>query len=315
MLLSPPECSVRLVCDCNNIVPLDGEIVLCSCGLRLGHRDNGVIVTDDCERSISALDGDLLEAAERLGWRRAVREQFADMALRVGVLGMAVDFLPVPDGSFILDAAAGYGRLAAELAKAHRVVALTPNPTQTRFLEIRKRQDQLDRLTIIRGSPVRTRFQRAQFHAAVVAPVEADESGVGLFATLRWVQELIVPGGLLYLGTGNRYGWRNLSRAFARNKGTRSFPAPAGYLGYRSFFREAGMELLATWIPVVGAGDPSILVALNRRAIANALYRNYGGPLRETRGVRTFIDRVLAAPWLWRAAGDHYSFLLRVGDA
>ena len=315
-MLSPPsEYPIRLVCNCKKTVSLSDDVIDCSCGLRLAHRENGVIVIADEFRGGPSLDSGLLEAAERRGWRKAIMERFADMSRRSSVAGTAVDFLPVPDGSLILDATAGYGRLAAELAQAHRVVALTPNPSQARFLEIRKHQDQLHRLTIIQGDPFRTNFDRSQFDAAVVAPVDSDVSGPDLLAILLRVRELVVPGGLVYLGAGNRYGFRRFIRNLQRKKDFASPPAPSGYLGYRSFFRYAGMEMVGMWISLIGAGDPSVLIALNRWALTNALYRNYGSPLRHNLRVRTLLDRILASPWLWRLAGDHYSFLLRVADA
>ena len=257
-----------------------------------------------------------LEAAERLGWRRAAEQRFANTPRRVTVVGTALDFLPIPDGSLVLDATAGYGRLAAELAQLHHVVALTPNPAQARFLEIRKRQDELHHLSIVVGAPLHTAFARAQFRAAVVAPTTPDDlGGADLFTFLLRVKELLVPGGLLYLGIGNRYGLRNLKFALAPRKRPAAPLQPCGYLGYRAFLREAGLELLSMWLPLVGEGDPAILIALNRKAIADTLYRNYGGAFRYTRRFREFLDRALAIPWLWRLAGNHYSFLLRVKDA
>jgi SAM-dependent methyltransferase len=272
-----------------------------------------------CDRGSSAEpDGEarFLEAAERLGWRRAAEGRFADAPRRVTVAGTALDFLPIPDGSLILDATAGYGRLAAELAQLHHVVALTPNPAQARFLGIRKRQDGLHHLSIVVGDPLHIAFARAQFRAAVVAPTTPEDlGGADLFTILLRVKELLVPGGLLYLGIGNRYGWRNFNSALAPKQRPVAPLQPCGLLGYRAFFREAGLELLSMWLSLVGEGDPSILIALNRKAIADALYRNYGGPFRHTRRFREFLDRTLAVPWLWRLAGNHYSFLLRVKDA
>ena len=257
-----------------------------------------------------------LEAAERLGWRAAAEQRFAGAPRRVTVVGTALDFLPIPDGSLVLDATAGYGRLAAELAQLHHVVALTPNPAQARFLEIRKRQDELHHLSIVVGDPLHMVFARAQFRAAVVAPTAPDDlGGADLFTLLLRVKELLVPGGLLYLGIGNRYGWGNFNFALAPKKRPAAPLQPCGHLGYRAFFREAGMELLSMWLSLVGEGDPSILIALNRKAIADVLYRNYGGPFRHTRRFRKFLDRTLAIPWLWRLAGNHYSFLVRVKDA
>ena len=315
-MLSPPSVyPIRLLCNCKESVLLNGDVTDCICGARLAYRENGVIVIDDGDRGIASLDHGLLEAAEDLGWRRAITERFAAPSLRVSVLGTAIDFLPVPDGSLSLDATAGYGRLAAELAQAHDVVALAPNPSQARFLAIRKRQDQLHRLTIFQGDFFRTNFHPSQFHAAVVAPIDSDHSGSDLWAMLQRVRDLVVPGGLLYLGIGNRYGFRRLFASLRRKKPVDLLPAPVGYLGYRSFFRSAGMEMIATWISLLGAGDPTVLTALNHAAIVNALEKNYGGPLRETHWARSFLDRILAVPWLWRLAGDHYSFLLRVADA
>jgi SAM-dependent methyltransferase len=242
---------------------------------------------------------EFLDDCERLGWLVACREAHPGFRGLVLISGHGSDFLPVADGSLVLDATAGYGRMAAELASVHQVVALTSDPGQARFLAVRKRQDRLDTLTVMLGDPLGTRFADGQFQAVVAVPT----AGSGeLPALLEWAKALLVPGGYLYLGAGNRYGYRCLRASRRAAAGAR----PCGYFGYLSLFRRAGLDVVSTWISMCGAGDPSSLLALNWRAI-----QCYLGGQSPAAGLTGCLRQAIAAPWLWRLFGNDYGFLLR----
>lgn len=286
----------------------------------------------------------VLARAETAGWRQAV-DELVPAELQEYVMGSVRasfrDVLPLAPGASILDVGAGWGPIACALADRHRVVALEAVAERARFIALRKRQDRLENLTVMQ-CPIRDApLQPGQFDAIIANGVlEWAALGDGdvdprlcQLSCLVQLRHLLAAGGVLYLAIENRCGWSELRgardhsglpytsllpRVVARwvcarsavyrstfNTGYRTYTYT--HRGYRKLFRQAGLELRATWISPRGYNLPTELVPLDERAIRFALARRRS--LSAGTRTRDGLHRLMAREWIWRWFGSDFVFL------
>ncbi len=342
---APTAAGYFLQCGCGKRVAMVGAEFHCRCGRRLGTRQEGVNLVGEPMPYWGELEQEpmrqLLERAEQAGWRRAV-EELAPARL-CGYVGDPVraafqDVVPLRPGARILDVGAGWGGIAAPLAVRNQVLALEGVPERARFIGLRKRQDGLERLEVL----------QANLHAIVLAPRQFDLIVVNGF--LEWValldhaappravqlaflyrlRELLAPGGRIYIGIENRFGWpmlrggldhsglpytslmpRWLARRWCAHSARYRAQFNVGYRtytyshrGYRRLFGEVGLNIAQTWISVGGYNRPDKLVPLLEGAIALGQGATTGGWRQQWK------QQLKRRRAMWRWLGSDFVFLL-----
>lgn len=351
--MDPPAApaELQLQCGCGSEVSFrEGAAVCGACGRRLGSERDGFFELGAAlpywgELPQSDMQS-LLQQAEGSGWRAAVRDRLPPR-LADYVTGRARaafrELLPVREGARLLSVGAGWGSIAAPLAGHYDVVALEGVCERARFIALRRDQDQLSHLTVIRGKMQQACLAPRQFDAIIANGVLEWSALEDLHDPPRQVQlrflvrlrELLRPGGFIYVGIENRFGWPTLrgsidhsgrrytsvmprflahqlclrGRGFraAGNAGYRTYTY--SYRGYRRLFAEAGLQIEASWVSPGGYNCPTRLVPLHPDAIRFASRR------RETPWPRAWLKAGAAQVWIWRWFGSDFAFLLRATAA
>jgi SAM-dependent methyltransferase len=166
---------------------------------------------------------DLLKRAPEKGWRRAVNETFQETqplthALITGPAQADFRFLiPMAGDAVVLDAGAGWGAVSIPFASWCRaVVALEDTVAGVRFLRLRAGQEATRNVYPIRASILSPPFRGAQFDLVIMNRVLGRVpliDGAGhpeevQRAALKNAWTLLKPGGCLYLGVENRFGFK-----------------------------------------------------------------------------------------------------------
>ena len=220
---------LMLACSCGGKVPIGGEQFVCTCGRRLGHMKDGVVVLKERtpywgeipEATMNAL----IERSEQGDYRQAVKDLSGSKEMEANIMSPEraafQDVLPIPDGSLVMDLGAGLGAVAVSLAKRYRVVALEGVWERSRFIAIRKEQDKLDNLTVINCDAKDMPLADGQFDCITLIGVL---EWVALFDLdgdpqevqrrfLAQLKRLLTPNGRILIGIENRFGWSQLQGA------------------------------------------------------------------------------------------------------
>ena len=349
---SEPAGSFRLQCECGRGVSVgaDEERFVCACGRGLGVRRGGVAAIG----ASTAYWGELpqaqmqavLEEGARVGWRRAV-DALLPEPLRAYVAdperAAFQDVLPLPPTARVLDVGAGWGGIAAALARHYEVVALEGVAERARFIALRRQQENLTRLTVIQGDLHKVPLGLRQFDFIVANGVlewvalqdpSASPPAVQLIFMHR-LRELLAPGGRIYLAIENRYGWselrgaldhsglpytslmpRFMARWVCARSGTYRSHFNTGYRtytyshrGYARLFEQVGLSIENTWIATAGYNHPARLVPVDSAAIRFAT-RTRSRPAGARAWMRQQARAWTAREWIWRWIGSDFAFLL-----
>ena len=163
-----------------------------------------------------------LEIAEACGWRSALFDYFRKIDFwiyRIAADESRVDwrlFLPVHRDSTVLDWGCGFGIASIALAQTCRhIVALDSSYERIRLLAIRKRQEGISNIHLVRGAFLEVPFPDNYFDAIILngvlewfgqtsnhlLPLEAQKGA------LRSAFHSLKQGGVLYIGIENRFGY------------------------------------------------------------------------------------------------------------
>ncbi len=331
--------ALKLQCSCGRSVSFGGDRFACACGRVLGSRQHGRAVLGAAtpywgEISQSAMRH-LLWRAGQVGWREAAAEQLSGALfdyISSPERAAFHELLPLGAGARVLDLGAGWGGIAAPLARRFRVVALEGVPERARFLALRQRQERLDSLEVVQGDAHDAPLAPHQFDAVIANGVLEWAAVRELWGRPRQVQvqflcrlrEWLAPGGAIYLAIENRCGWAQLRGALdhsglpytsllprplarrvcarrayrtADNVGYRTYTYT--YRGYRRLFADAGLRIAAAWVCSGGYNLPRKMVPLQGAAIR---YAQADAP--------SPLQRAAARPWVWRWLGSDFAFLL-----
>jgi SAM-dependent methyltransferase len=213
-------------------------------------------------------------------------------------------------------------------------------------MALRKEQDRLPNLTVVNSDLNAIRFAPRQFDAIILngvlewvplfdVTVAPGTAQVRLLSRLR---ETLRPGGWMYIGIENRFGWQQLAgavdhsglrytsllpRFLARQVCQRSGRYRSAfnvsyrtytysYLGYRRLFRRAGLRIAGTWFAPISYNLPTTLVPLQRAAIQHyTATRWLSPPWTWRKRLLNLIKRAVAREWCWRLAGGDFVFVLK----
>lgn len=335
----------RLQCACGAELPLSGPAFLCpDCGSMLGRRRGGVAEVGPPTPYWGELPPDrmraLLRFAAASGWRAAIRQHLSASLQRYVADPERAAFhelLPISPGARVLDVGAGWGSIAAPLARRFHVVALEGVPERARFIALRARQDGLHRLATVCGNVHNARLACAQFDAIVANGILEwsalfDPNLPPRAAQLQFLarlRELLRPGGCLYLAIENRCGWAVLRGAMDHsglrytsllprwlahqvcrrhyradnNTGYRTYTY--SFRGYARLFAEAGFNVAASWTSPAGYNLPGKLLPPHTPALRFAS----AGRCRPWRG--RALHALADHGWVLRCLASDFVFLLR----
>jgi len=223
---------VRCV-SCGGRVRLgQGAFSCIDCGKEWAVKD-GVPVLTESQYHYHLLTGDgysrLVSLAEEIGWKEALDStsiNFNKHVRREFLYYLDEDkkpywkfLLPLSRDSKVLDLGCGWGVFSVDLAKSYRqIVAMDASFGRIKLLNLRKLQDGIQNLiTICGGNMKYLPFPHAYFDLVVMNGVlewvatsrEGDPQRVQE-DTLKETCKVLRPGGILYLGIENRFGYEFL---------------------------------------------------------------------------------------------------------
>lgn len=348
------EQPVTLLCECGKIVASnqDASQIRCSCNRKLADVVDGVVTVPNTtgywgEIPKQEMDR-LTERSLQVGWRKAVSELPVHVQENITAADRAAfeDVLPLPEGSRVLDIGAGLGAVATQLAKRYRVTALEGVAERARFIALRKRQDNLDSLTVVNSNFAMMPLAPGQYDcitvigvlewAATFDPELSPEAAQEKF--MRTLRKLLAPGGMICVGIENRWGWAQMSgvpdhsglpytslmpRWMARwvcnrsaqyrssfNTNYRTYTY--GYNGFKKLFSKAGLGIDNFWVAPTSYHRPVSMIPMDPSAIRSYVQQNWLRPNMNAKSVvKNWVKWQTASPWFWRTFGSDYIFLLK----
>jgi SAM-dependent methyltransferase len=239
---------------------------------------------------VSAEIVDLNRRPATTPWRSAL-EQSASARIRgaaawLGNLDRANWYLllPISAEATVLEVGSGLGTVTHALALAYRrVLALEPTEERACFMHRRFAEERLANVDVIQGSLVDLPLRRESVDLAVLNGVlgwaACGALGRRARATRRRILESVRavtrPGGLVYLGVGNRWS--------LRGGGVRQRVVWTSLRGYRRLLEAAGYSDIRIWCALPSHDDPQFLVAYEQRAFDHFLGALAARPRTATR--------------------------------
>jgi SAM-dependent methyltransferase len=245
---------------------------------------------------------ELLSAARELGWRKVLEERMAKR--NRAVLELILDrrrssFLSLMPGAVkgvAIDLGCGYGGISLQLARSYReVFAVDSGLERLGFLNVVRQQERIDNILPIHHENI-TALPFPEHCADLIAlvgvfeylPLAYPESPIAEVQqrVLGELARVLKPGGYLYIGTKNRFGWPYLTGASDHNRlrfGP-ALPRPLAdwltrrlygkpyrvvvdsYPAYRRLLREAGFADARFYWPSPGYQFPDRFVPLDGEA-------------------------------------------------
>ncbi len=166
----------------------------------------------------------LIERMKEHNWYDVIAEVYADSnpwLCKIVTNSNRSDFLfllPIRREFLALDLGAGWGQVAVPLSKFCDVVAVEGNIRKLRIIKEIARQERSDNIMLCKSDILKLPFEKKQFNLiilnGVLEWVGSFQSLVDPIAAQQQVLEninnLLVPGGYLYIGIENKYGLKYL---------------------------------------------------------------------------------------------------------
>jgi SAM-dependent methyltransferase len=268
----------------------------------------------------------LLAEAEALGWEEALERRLPDEEAS-GVARSDWRFLvPLTERSRVLDIGAGWGANTAAIAPEVGVVVATDERAEcARLLEIRARQSGLDNVMPIVAAPPTIPFPDETFDLVILDRMLDRESSFpaemspreAQLLLLRRIRQKLAPGGHLYVGVDNRFGFPHFPGA-GRNRAKpprrERRPHTRGLDGYRKLFREAGFAAADFYATIRRPGGARELLPLDDGTVFDFWApRSVAGPAESRLKLR--LARAAFRAGLLPRIMPRFSILVRKGSA
>jgi len=161
----------------------------------------------------------LIDASNRIGWQEAVRQVYKEANFARCIMdyfkGNGCLVTSVKPESIVLDAGCGLGEISFFLAKICKEVhSLDFLPEYLEFMKIRATQDKEENIFPVRGSFKQIIFKKNYFDLIIInnllehlSDYDTNYSVQDLaIGVLRKFNQVLKPGGEIYLGIENRFG-------------------------------------------------------------------------------------------------------------
>jgi 2-polyprenyl-3-methyl-5-hydroxy-6-metoxy-1,4-benzoquinol methylase len=209
-----PECHGKLILKENSL-----ECISCSCSFPFVDNIPLFSNLDTYYGELEKNDmSQLLEIAEKKGYKKAVQKYFQDKFNLAYVLDESrakwIDIVPHDKNSRILDLGCGWGTTSIPISKQVRsLVALDATYQRVKFVQIRTQELHLDNITPVLASAVKLPFPDQSFDIVTFNGVlewvgAADKSIDPMILQKKALLEahrVLKPGGVVYIGIENRF--------------------------------------------------------------------------------------------------------------
>src|SRR3984957_8915466 len=227
----------------------------------------------------------LSRLAATMGWRKValgIGDAFVRRYITDQNRSLFLSMLPIKEGERVLDVGAGWGNLAAQIAKgfpSSSVYATDKALEQLFFAEQIKKQEGLKNMRVIQCDITDPPFEKGFFDVVIMigvlewlgasvktmSPRAAQERG------LKAIYDIMRPGGRLLIGIENRIGYQNILGRQDRAKTAYT------QRGYTRLLKDAGFEAV-TFYPVLPnywfpnrISDTHKVKEITHRRLTNAL--------------------------------------------
>jgi SAM-dependent methyltransferase len=295
----------------------DGTLSCKKCGqiIKINH---GIVDFSDRNiywNQISQLDMvKLLDVCQNKGWREALRSIFLKKTDKYH-FDYAMDekrgdfslYLDIKENTRVLDLGCGWGAVTLSIArKSANVFGADATLETLRFLKLRAAQEGLNNLNLVRLNPFDFHpfpFKDNFFEIVILNGVlewignykmDLKPDKLQLNA-LKEVQRIMKPGGSLYIGIENRWGFgmflggkdhsgkaytsimpRFLANVYTKttmNKPYRTYTY--SHIGYSKLLKKAGFKNVEFFMPMESYRFPDFMIPLNNKKIFEYFLENF----------------------------------------
>lgn len=288
--------------DCRASLAADMTGYRCASCRTLYRLEDGILVFTPNSTALGEFSREemeeLLRAAAGSGWKAALAtyvEQKNPAVLELILDSRRTSFLtllPQPQGGIALDFGCGFGGISVQLARKYRqVFALDSGLERLRFLNVIRKQERIGNIQAIHHENAASLpFADRSIDLAVLVgvfeylPLAFPDQPVRNVQrrVLGELSRILKPGGHLYIGTKNRFGWPYLKGAADHNRlrfgpvlprlladwlTQRLYGKPYRIIvdslpGYRGLLRGAGFREPRFYWPLPGYQVPDAFVPL-----------------------------------------------------
>jgi SAM-dependent methyltransferase len=279
------------------------------------------------------------------GWRRTVRESMAaenpatETILMSPQRGSFIDLLRLPATAKVLDLGAGMGAVSLRLAESFaRVYSVDQAFERLAFLQVIADEEGIGSIrTICHRDVFRLPFDTGSIDAVTMIgvfeyfPASYPDLPIADVQrrSLDELHRVLAPGGVLFIGTKNRFGWsywtgapdnssvpfgsilpRALADALSRRMHGKAFRIVTdSHASYASMLEASGFINLKFHFPVDGYQAPRCWVDLDDAAAVRGAVAEYPG-----RAMKRRLLSALAATGMLRYAVPHFGILAHKPD-
>ncbi len=223
----------------------------------------------------------LSNSAATIGWKKAIINYSDDFIRKCVTDSKRTLFFPIlkiDEGDRILDAGAGWGNIAAQIARGFpntQVYAFDKTVEQLFFADQIRKQENLQNMHILQGEIVNTPFEKNFFDVVILLGVldslcdsrQTVSPRNTQIQTLKHIRDILQPRGRLLIGVENRIGYRHFRRGRDEHSDPRKNDSHRRYTysirGYTRLLKEAGFNDLSFYAAIPDYRFPTLICDLD----------------------------------------------------